>query len=241
MSLPKLEHPTFTIVLPSTKQEIVFRPFLVKEEKILLVAHQAADPAGVIRAIKQVINNCIVAPKIDVNTFTTFDLEYFFIKLRAKSVNNIVSLTYRDNEDNKEYKFEIDLDKLEIESTEDHTNIVSIDRNMQLILKYPLVDMIDTVPTEQTRLDFSFDVLKQCLDKLIVTKAGSEEEVFVFSSYSQAEIQEFLMSLSHKSFQAVQKFFDTMPHLEHVLKYTNEKGNERTIKLRKLDDFFSLG
>lgn len=240
MSLPRLEHPTFSLVLPSTKQEITYRPFLVKEEKILLVAHQAGDPAGVVRAIKQVVMNCIVAPEIDIDTFTTFDLEYFFIKLRAKSVNNIVSLTYRDNEDNKEYSFTVDLDKIEVDYDPTHTNIVQLSKTMQLVLKYPKIDIMDKISMKQSKIELSFDILKECLDKLIVTK-GKEEEVFVFLSYTQAEVQEFMLSMSHKAFELVQGFFDTMPHLEHTLQYTNEKGTKQEIKLRKLDDFFTLG
>lgn len=241
MNLPKLEHPTFTLILPSTQQKITYRPFLVREEKLLLIAQESGeDQATIVRAIKQVITNCIIEPIVVVDNFTTFDLEYFFIKLRAKSVNNIVSLTYRDNEDQQEYKFDIDLDKIEIVRDPKHTNIIPINKTMQLVLKYPQINIVDGVQEHKNDIEFSFDILKHCLDKLIVT-TGQEEEIFLFSEHTQTEVQEFMMSLGVKAYKNIQVFFDTMPQLKHVMEYTNQKGKVQKIELRKLDDFFMLG
>jgi hypothetical protein len=239
LSLPKLSHPTFTLTLPSTKQEITYRPFLVREEKILLIAQQGGEMKDVVRAIKQIIKNCIVSPKLDVDTFTTFDLEYFFLRLRAKSVNNVVSLTYRDGEDKQEYKFEIDLDTIEIENNPEHTNLVIVEKDIQLVLKYPKIDLMDKLPTPGAKVEFTFEVLEDCMDKLIVTR-GTEEEIYLFSEQTKEEVQEFMSSLGIPALQQIQKFFDTMPRLYHELTYTNKAGREQRIELKKLDDFFTL-
>lgn len=241
MSLPKLSHPTFSLKLPSTQQEIIFRPFLVREEKILLIAQQGKEKGDIVRAIRQVVQNCIITEAIDVSKFTTFDLEYFFIKLRARSVNNIVSLTYKDNEDSKEYKFEIDLDEIEVKMNPKHTNIVHITKTMQLVLKYPRIDIMDKVAEIKDSVVFSFEILEHCLDKLIITKAEDEDEVILFSEQTKQEIAEFLNDQTSATFKKIQKFFDTMPRLEHILEYTNEKGRKQRIELRTLEDFFTLG
>lgn len=239
MALPRLSHPTFTLKLPSTKQEIVYRPFLVKEEKILLIAQQSGETKDVIRALKQVIKNCIVTENVDIDTFTTFDLEYFFLRLRARSVNNIVQLVYRDGEDKLEYKFDIDLDTIEVVANPEHSNVVYLSEDMQLVLKYPQLDLMDLVPAKG-KVEFTFDVLENCLDKLVV-KQGPDEEVILFSEQTKTEVQEFMASLSIAAFKQIQKFFDTMPRLEHIINYTNKMGRKQRIELRKLDDFFTLG
>jgi hypothetical protein len=118
MALPKINYPIFELILPSTKQNVKYRPFLVKEEKILLTAQISGEPQDIINSIKQVINNCIITEGVDVDKVTTFDLEYLFIKIRAKSVNNVITLAYKDLEDEKRYEVEVDLDQIEIKDAE---------------------------------------------------------------------------------------------------------------------------
>ena len=234
MALPKLSHPTFELEIPSTKQKIRYRPFLVKEEKILLIAQQSNDPQDMIFAIKQVLQNCSI-DQVDVDSLTTFDIEYFFIKLRSKSINNVVTLRYRDLEDDKVYDFEVDLEQLEVEYNPDHDMTVQVSDNTLLLLKYPRVSMLSAVKSENDT-DFVFAVLRQCLDKLI---KGKEE--FSFEGETVEEIDNFILSLDVKSFNKIQAFLDTMPKIRHTIEYTNSLGNERKIVLENLEDFFTLG
>lgn len=241
MSLPKLEHPTFTLNLPSTGQKIVFRPFLVREEKILLVAQQSADQADIVRAMQQVVQNCVITEGADVSKFTSFDLEYFFVKLRSKSVNNIIELAYRDGEDGKERKFEVDLDAIEIVRDPKHTNIIEVTKTIKLVMKYPTVQLMDKVPTAVNKVDLSFDIITACLDQLIIEHPGKDDEVILFSNETKNEVDAFLVQLRVPAYRRIQKFFDTMPRLYHLITYTNDKGREQRIELKKLDDFFTWG
>lgn len=236
MGLPKLEHPTFVLTLPSTQQQITYRPFLVKEEKILLIAQAANDVAETLRAIKQVINNCIVTDKVDVESFTTFDLEYFFLKLRSKSVNNIVTLSYRDAEDEEVYSFDIDLEDIEVTSSTNTTNTVTVNDNLGIVLKYPQIGVTEKMSGVDTMTDFTFELMKQCVDKVYTS-----DEVFKASDYTAKEMEEFLNDLDVKTFEKIQAFFDNMPKIEHRIEYVNKLGNQREIVLRNLQDFFSLG
>lgn len=235
MALPRVEHPTFKIILPSTKQEVLFRPFLVKEEKILLVAQSSGDSADVVRAIRQVVTNCIVTPGIDVSSFTSFDLEYFFIKLRARSVNNIVKLSYKDREDDKIYEVEVDLDKIEVAGELTNADILLQDGQI-LRLTYPRISLLDRLESVEDSVDFNFAILASCLDSII-----QGDEVIKINDHTQEEIEEFLNSLDVKTYEQIQRFVDNMPHIEHTVSYTNSNDKTVEIKLTTLTDFFTLG
>ena len=236
MALPKIEHPTFDVRLPSNKKKIKLRPFLVKEEKILLMAMQSEDTEEIINSIKQVINNCIVTEKIDVDELATLDLEYLFIKLRARSVNNVISLSYRDLEDNKKYDVEVNLDDVEIRYDEKHTNNIKINDSIGIILKYPTANVSSQIKDVKTETELFFKILKNCLD--IIYESDNQYKV---SDSTEAEIDEFLQSLDVKAFNKIQDFFTTMPKMHYEVKYVNSNGNERVIVLSTLNDFFTLG
>ena len=139
MALPKIKIPLFDVTIPSTKKDAKFRPFLVKEEKILLMAQSGATKKEMINALKQVINNCVTlldGKDVDIDALTTFDLEYLFLKIRAKSVDNVVTLKYVDHEDEKEYEFKVALDDIEIKYNPEHTNKIKVDDEIGIILKY---------------------------------------------------------------------------------------------------------
>lgn len=235
MALPKLSHPTFELEIPSTKQKIRYRPFLVKEEKILLIAQSSNDPKEIIYAVKQVLQNCCLE-QVDIDELTTFDIEYFFIKLRSKSVNNVVSLRYRDLEDDKVYDFEVDLETIEIQYNQSHEKCINVSKNTILNLKYPKMNMINSLEKIENETDLVFEILRNCLDTII----HDSQEIKV-SNYSKEEIDEFIMSMDVNSFNKVQEFFNTMPKLKHEIIYTNSLGNERKIVLQSLNDFFQLG
>lgn len=236
MALPKISHPTFELLLPSNKQKIKFRPFLVREEKILLMAMQGEDSDEIINSIKQVINNCVLSEGLDIDRLATFDLEYLFLKIRAKSVNNIIKLTYRDLEDELKYDVEINLDDVEVKFDDTHTNKIEVNDKMGFYLMYPHAGLSEKITDSNNETDVFFSILKNCIEKIY-----DGDNIYMASDSSPEELEEFLQSLDVKTFKKIQDFFQTMPRLYHEIKYTNSLGNERTIKLSSLTDFFMLG
>lgn len=236
MALPKLSHPIFQLNLPSTGQVISYRPFLVKEEMILLVAQQSQNQLDIVNAIKQVINNCITTEGVNVDEFATFDLEYFFIQLRSKSVNSVIKLSYKDNEDGNIYDFEVDLESIEIKKLNEAPSTIKINDTMSLFLRYPRLDAMNTIADAEDPAAFTFALIKSCLNKIV---DGDKE--YLFSDSTNEDVEEFLNTLDVKSYEHINKFFDTLPKLEHILTYTNKTGREVSIKLDSLNDFFALG
>ena len=236
MALPKIEHPTFKVTLPSSKSLITLRPFLVREEKILLMALQSEDSEEVINSIKQVINNCIFEENINVDDLATIDIEYLFIKLRARSVNNIIKLTYKDNEDEKRYDVEVNLDEVEVKYSDEHTNDIKINEEIGIKLKYPNASLSNQVKDAKTETELFFKILKNSLD--VIYDKNNEYKV---SDSSEEEVEEFIHSLDVKAFNKIQSFFTTMPRLHYEVSYVNSLGKNRTITLNSLSDFFTLG
>lgn len=236
MALPKISHPIFELTLPSTKQLIKYRPFLVKEEKILLTAQASEEPQDMINSIKQVINNCILTEGVDVDHLTTFDLEYLFIKIRAKSVNNIITLSYKDLEDDKKYDVEVDLDSIEVKEDSDHSNKIEISSTSGIIMGYPSASLAANINASEGEMDIFFDVLKGCIETIY-----DGDAVYKASESTPEELDEFIQSLDVNTFKKIQDFFTTMPKLYYEVKYTNSLGNEKVIPLTTLNDFFMLG
>jgi hypothetical protein len=232
MSLPKIDQPLFEMTIPSTQKKVKFRPFLVKEEKILLVAQQSESDRDIIRAIKQVLNNCIV-DGINVDDLATFDLEYMFLKLRAKSVNNVVKLSYRDNEDDKVYDFEIDLDEIEIKKSEGITNKIQINDEVGIVMQYPSASITEELGEYESEVDLLMFFVKKSIAEIY-----DSESVYVVKEQSEEELDQFIDSLDVSTFEKIREFFEAMPRLYHSLTYTNEMGNERVIELTNLKDFF---
>lgn len=235
MGLPKIKHPIFTVNLPSTNAKIRLRPFLVREEKILLLAQTSADPGDIADAIKQVINNCSV-DEVDVDAFTTFDLEYVFLKLRAKSVGNVIDLKYTDPLDEYTYDLKINLDDVEIIRDPKHSTKISITKDTGLVLRYPKADMAGDIKNIDNELDLLFSIIKYCI--LSVYDADTE---YKLSDFSDEEVEEFINELNVDTFQKIQLFFETMPRLHYELKYkSRDTEEERTIVLKTLTDFFTF-
>lgn len=236
MALPKINYPIFELTLPSNKQVIKYRPFLVKEEKILLTAQVSGEPQDVINSIRQVINNCILTDDLDIEKMTTFDLEYLFIKIRAKSVNNIIKLAYKDLDDERRYEVEVDLDQIEIQEDPNHTNKIEITKTSGLIMKYPSADLATSLKVLDGEMDMFFEVLQNCIESVY-----DQENVYSAKDYSSEELTEFLESLDVNTFKKIQEFFTTMPKLYYEVKYTNSLGKDKVIPLTTLNDFFTLG
>jgi hypothetical protein len=236
MGLPTVAHPTFSLILPSTKEKVEFRPFLVKEEKILLIAMSSEDQADIVRAIKQVISNCITTPSITVDKFTTFDLEYFFIKLRAKSVQNVITLSYKDTEDQQIYDVEVNLDEVEVKQSSEVIDKIEITPTSGIVLRYPRLNIMDAVENINDPVEFNFAIMQACIDCIY-----DGDKVFKTTDFTTAEVQQFLDNLDVRTYQGIQAFIEAMPRVEHTIGYTNSNGKEVKIVLKTLTDFFTLG
>jgi hypothetical protein len=235
MTLPKIEKPLFELLVPSMKKSVKARPFVVREEKILLTAQQSGTEKDIILAIKQVLNNCIV-DEFDVDDLATFDLEYMFLKLRARSVNNVIKVSYRDNEDDKVYDFEIDLDEVELKIEDNISNIINVTETVGIKMKYPSVTILDNIPETQNSSDVVEYLIKNCIDQIF-----DEENVYPAKDHSDEELNEFLDSLDIETFNKIREFFDNLPQMYYKMQYTNVNGNVRTIELTTLNDFFTWG
>ena len=234
MALPKIDKPLFDLKVPSLDTSIKARPFVVKEEKILLTAQQSGTEKDIVLAIKQVLQNCIVDPTFDTDTLTTFDLEYMFLKLRARSVSNIIEVSYRDNDDNKVYEFEIDLDTVEMLQDKPTNNKIMINDEVGIVMKFPSVTVLEGVPEEVSATDLVEYLVRSCIDQVF-----DADEVYLASEQTTEELLEFIDSLDIESFNKIREFFDSLPQLYHKLEYTNSNGDARTIELTTLNDFFT--
>ena len=236
MSLPlnKLQSPLFECVIPSTKTTVQFRPYLVKEEKVLLIAKESGDAKQIYNAIVQIVSNCLIG-QIDVQDLPSVDLEYLFLKIHSKSVSNISRMSYKDTDDGKVYSFDVDLDTIEVIETEGHTNKIAINDELGLIMKYPSVRIVDKIDAASDT-DLAFDLTVNCIDSVF-----DSEMVYVFAENSSKEQVEFVENLSIEVYEKIQEFFSTIPKLEHTLSYTNKNGDIKKIVLRGLTDFFSWG
>jgi hypothetical protein len=235
MPLPKIDQPLFDMVIPSTGKKITFRPFLVKEEKILLIAQQSGNDSEIIRAIKQILNNCI-QDDLDLDTLAIFDLEYAFLKLRAKSVNNVVKLAYRDTEDDEVYNFELDLDTIEIEMPQNINSKIEITDSVGMTMRYPSASITDSMGDFDNEVDLMTFFIVNCIDTIY-----DEDNVYIANDFSEEEISEFLDGLDVKTFEKIREFFENVPRLYHKIEYTNKAENLRSIELTSLKDFFMWG
>jgi len=234
MPLPKIEHPIHTIRVPSQNKKYKFRPFLVKEEKLLLMAKESKNAYDILIAIKQIVNNCSLDDKFNIDKLALFDLEYVFLKLRAVSVDNLVNVTYRDKEDNKLYSFEVNLDEIEVKVPRKVDNVVKLSEDSGITLRYPPATLYDDEEFLKLEEDHLFEMISRCVDEIY-----SGDEVYESSNMTINEIGDFLETLDLKAFEKIKKFLLETPTIKKELEYTNEKGRKKKIVLRSLNDFFT--
>lgn len=235
MALPKIQYPTFSITVPSTKKKYQFRPFLVREEKILLMAKASGSEADILVSIKQVVNNCCLDDKFDVDKLSLFDLEYLFIKLRAQSVSDVVKVSYRDNEDGQVYDFEVNLNEVEVVFPDKVENIIKTGDESGIQMKYPEASIYEDEEFLASGDDSFFQLIVRCMDKIF-----DGDKVYDCSKYTRKELEEYLEGLDVRTFEAVREFMASQPSIRYVIKYTNQKGSDREISLTTLSDFFTL-
>lgn len=232
MALPKIDVPTFELVLPSNNKKIKFRPFLVKEEKILLMAGESKNVEDISLALNQIIKNCAL-DELDVENLPSFDSEYIFLKLREKSVGELISVSVLDEEAQKRFDTDINLTEVQIKKTESHTNKIKLSEKLFVEMKYPTLSMILNIDTKKSDAENGINIMIKCLDKIY-----DSDSVYNAEDYSKKELTEFIENLSQSMFSKLNKFFETMPSLSYNAEVTSPYTNN-TIKL-KLENFIDF-
>jgi len=238
MSLPKINVPEYTLVVPSTDEEIKFRPFLVKEEKLLLMAQETGADEALYGAIKTLIKNCCF-DKINVDQLPLFDIEYIFLNIRAKSVEEIANLKVICPDDEiTEVNVKVDLTKLQVQMDDDHNPRIQLSEDIGILMTYPNLATIITANKEtenETSYESMFKMIQNCMYQI-----WQGEETFDVSDYTDEDKKTFLESLNHNQFEKIQKFFETMPTLKHDVEVTNPKTKVKsTVTLEGMNSFFS--
>jgi len=237
MALPKLTTPTYELEVPSTDEKLKYRPFLVREEKILLIALESGKSEDIITAIKDIVTECTYG-KIDLGKMPMFDVEYIFLNIRAKSVGEVSTLKLLCPDDKETYvNIDIDLSEIMVQVDEGHNPKIELTDEMGMIMTYPSIDSLSATGVTDITADNMLDVIGACVLQ-IYDKKG--EEVFEAKDQTKKELSDFVESLNTKQFQEVQKFFDTMPKLKHTIEVENPKTKIKSkIVLQGLNDFFA--
>ena len=240
MPLPKIATPSYELELPSTGKTIQYRPFLVKEEKLLVIALESEDIKQITNAIKAVIRACVLTKGIKVETLPTFDIEYLFLNIRGKSVGEDIAVNITCPDDEKtQVSVNINLDDIKVKKPEGHSKQVKLDDNLMMELKYPslnefIKNNFDPNDLSKNPMEQSFDLVGSCIDKIY-----NEDEVWAAADCTKKELNDFLDSMNSNQFKEVEKFFETMPKLTHTIKVLNPKTKvESDVVLEGLASFF---
>ena len=239
MPLPKIATPTYELELPSSGQTVKYRPFLVKEEKVLVIALESEDNKQITNAIKAVLKSCVLTKGIKVEKLPTFDIEFLFLNIRGKSVGEELEVNIICPDDEKtQVPVTIDLDDIQVQKYDEHENQIKIDENIMMEMAYPSLDQFiknNFEFDEKNAMAQSFELIAQCIDKIY-----TEEEVWASADCTKKEMNEFLESMNSTQFKEIEKFFETMPKLSHTIKVTNPKTKvESEVVLEGLASFFA--
>ena len=240
MPLPKINTPTYDLTLPSTGKKIKYRPFLVREEKILIMAMESENMSEITNAIVQILSDCILTKDVKVESLATFDIEYLFLNVRAKSVGETVDVNITCPDDGEtEVEMSIDIDTIKIQKTRGHKNIIKLDDELSMKLRYPSLEQFveNNFETAEgtSEVGQSLSMITSCVDMIY-----NSEESWEASDYSKKELDEFIEQLNTKQFKQIEKFFTTMPKLSHKIAVKNPKtGVESEVVLEGLASFFS--
>ncbi len=239
MPLPKIATPIYELELPSTGQTIKYRPFLVKEEKLLVIALESEDTKQITNAIKTVIKNCIETKGIKVESLPTFDIEYLFLNIRGKSVGEEidVNIICPDDEETS-VSIKINVDDVQVQKNDEHSNKIKLDSSLMMQMKYPSLDQFiknNFDLSNNNAMEQSFELVASCVDKIF-----NEEEVWVAADVTKKELMEFLDQMNTNQFKQIEKFFETMPKLSYTVKVKNPKTEvESEVVLEGLSSFFA--
>ena len=239
MPLPKIATPSYHLELPSTGQDIQFRPFLVKEEKVLILALESEDTKQITTAIKTVIKNCIKTRGIKVEQLPTFDIEYLFLNIRGKSVGEEIEVNIICPDDNEtSAAVTINLDDIKVQKTDEHTNQIKVDDEIMLEMRYPSLEEFiknNFDISGGSDLDQSFELIASCIDKVYTA-----DEVWSIADCTKKEVREFIESMNSSQFKGIEEFFTTMPKLTHTVEVYNPKTKVKSeVVLEGLASFFA--
>ena len=239
MPLPKIATPVYELELPSTGKTIEYRPFLVKEEKVLVIALESEDTKQITTAIKNVIKNCIKTKGIKVEELPTFDIEYLFLNIRGKSVGEEIEVNVTCPDDGEtQVPVTINLDDIEVQKNEEHSNRIKVDDSIMMEMKYPSLDQFiknNFDFNDKNAMDQSFELIATCIDKVF-----TEDEVWAVEDCSKKEIVDFLEQMNSSQFKEIEKFFETMPKLSHSITVKNPKTKkENVVVIEGLAGFFA--
>ena len=237
MALPKLTTPTYELEIPSTDEKIKYRPFLVKEEKILMMAMESNKESDIVQAVKDIVNECTFN-KVDMNVMPMFDVEYIFLNIRAKSVGEVSKLRLLCPDDKKTYAdVELDLNDVKVQVGEDHTNKIDLGNGMGMIMQYPTINSFRDSGIKNITAENMLDVIGTCILQIYEDEG---KKVYDPKDQTKKEVTDFIEQLNTKQFKDVQKFFDTMPKLKHDIVIKNPKTKkENKVTLTGLNDFFA--
>ena len=239
MPLPKISTPTYELELPSTGQTIKYRPFLVREEKLLVLALESEDTKQITTAIKTVIKSCIETKGVKVELLPTFDIEYLFLNIRGKSVGEEIEVNIICPDDGETtVPIKINVDDIKVQKNSDHNKQIKLDENIMMEMKYPSLDQFIKSNFDfnsDNTIDQSFELISSCIDKIY-----TEDEVWSTSDVTKKELMEFLDQMNSSQFKEIEKFFETMPKLSHAVKIKNPiTGVESEVTLEGLSSFFA--
>ena len=239
MPLPKIATPVYELELPSTGKTIEYRPFLVKEEKVLVIALESEDTKQITTAIKNVIRNCIKTKGVKVEDLPTFDIEYLFLNIRGKSVGEEIEVNVTCPDDGEtQVPVTINLDDIEVQKNDEHSNRIKVDDNIMMEMKYPSLDQFiknNFDFNDKNAMDQSFELIATCIDKIF-----TQDEVWAVEDCSKKEIIDFLEQMNSSQFKEIEKFFETMPKLSHSITVKNPKTKkENVVVIEGLAGFFA--
>ena len=234
MALPKIDFVTYELKLPSSEQKIKYRPFLVKEEKILLIAAESKNNEQILLGLEQVITNCLL-DQVDISILPSFDVEYIFLKIREKSMGEIIKVNIVDPEEKKKFEVDVDLSKVIVKRSPKHEKRIKLSENMFVEMKYPTMKTIMSVDATKPLIENGFDILTSCIDKIY-----DKDVVYASKDYTKKELQEFIEQFPQEMYDKIGNFFETMPTLYYendaISPYTNKKIK---VVLDKFIDFFN--
>ena len=240
MPLPTIATPTYELTLPSTGKKVKYRPFLVKEEKLLILALDSKDQMEITNSVKDVLKKCVLTRGVKIDDLPTFDIEYLFLNIRAKSIGEDINLVVTCPDDKKtEVPVTIYVDEIEVIKSKEHKKDITLDKDMTLRMKYPSLNQFiennfDVEDNPQTTVSKTFQLVADCMETVF-----TKEDAWDSNDYSPEERMQFIEQLSSKQFKEVEKFFATMPKLSHTIEVTNPNTKKKSnIVLEGLADFF---
>ena len=245
MGLPTIAVPEYELTLPSTEKKIKYRPFLVKEEKILLIALESEDQTNILNAIKTIIDACIFGDTLKASEMPTFDLEYIFLQLRAKSKGEVIDLKYECPKCKTELEVNLNTEDIQVTKKDEHTNTIKLNEELGVVMKYPTIEMQhmiqDMQEQKKSEVEGLFSLVTKCIDYIY-----DKDNTYPLKDHTEKEVNDFIDSLTDEHFQKISKFFETMPVLQHEfqLKCTKKKKEKtcsykETITLSGLQSFFA--